>query len=111
MIVHPDDGAFKLIRAGGWRIAQGYEVAARNIDFIGEGQRDRLAGNCDGEITVRRDDTRDGAAAAGGQHADRVARADATARNRTGIAAEIEMRAIDPLHRKPKRHLLHARVV
>ena len=81
-------------------------VAAADVDLVGERQRDRLAGDRVLEIAVHRDDARDGAFAARGQHADLVPCSHHAARDRAGEAAEIEVRAVDPLHRQAERTLL-----
>ena len=79
------------------------DVAAAHIDLLGEGQRHRFASLRDLEIAVGGDDARDMRALARRMDHHLVAAPDLAARHRPGIAAEIEMRAVHPLHREAER--------
>jgi hypothetical protein len=75
-------------------------IAARDVDLIGEGQGHGLAGNGQRQIAVGGDDAGDAALAPRGLRADAVARFDRAAGDGAGEAAEVEVGAIDPLHRQ-----------
>ena len=78
-------------------------VAARDVDFVGQRQRDGVARFRALDLPVGDEDLRHRALAAGAGDDDRLAPLDPAARNRAGEAAKVEMRAVDPLHRKTER--------
>ncbi len=106
LVGHPHHDRLELIGDTRQVIRSGDDVAATDVDLVGERQRDRLAGNRMIEIAVHSDDARDGAFAARGQHANLVSLLHHAARDRAREAAEIEIRAVDPLHRHAQRALL-----
>ncbi len=77
-------------------------IAARDIHIVGQGQRDRVARHRLGPVAVRGDDPRNGGEASGSRHRHRIAGPDRAAGDSAGEAAEIEIWAVDPLHRKPE---------
>ena len=108
---HPDDGALELVGDLRGRSGRGDHVAARDVDLVGERQGDRLPGDGDRQVAAGGDDAGDAALPARRLGADRVARLDHAARDRSGEAAEVEVGAIDPLHRHPEHFLLPAGLV
>ena len=81
----------------------GQDIAARDVEFIRQSQRDRLAGAGAFKVAVGADDARDLRGFARSRDNDLVAGADGPARDRSGEAAKIEMRAVDPLHGEAER--------
>ena len=100
---HPEQLDLELVgdfrRLGGG----GDNVAARGVDLVGEGQRDGLARDGLAQVACLCDDSGYGGFAARGERADPVARLDAAGGDLAGEAAEIEVRAVDPLDRHPQR--------
>ena len=76
LVGHPDERGLELVGDARQVVRRGDDVAAAAVDFVGERQRDRLAGDGALEIAVHRDDARHGALAARRQHAHFVARVD-----------------------------------
>ena len=103
VVAHPDEMRGELVGDLGpvLRIAQ--DIAARDVELVGKGEGDGIAGRRAVEVAVGGDDPRDPRRAARPGDDDFVAGADRSARDRPGKSAKIEMRAIDPLHRKAKR--------
>ena len=94
LLVHPDEVGGELVgdfRAGASGGDQ--QVAARDVDLVGERQRDGVAGLRLREVAVVGDDPLTRVAAPGAGDDDGVARRDAAGRDGAGIAAEIEVRA------------------
>ena len=105
---HPDDRGFKLVGHAGRGVDRGNYVAARDVDFVGQGKRDGLADHSLVEVAIGGDDARHGAFAPRGLNADALARADEASGDRPGKAAKIEIGPVDPLHRQAERRALHA---
>ena len=78
-------------------------VAAADVDLVGQGERDRLAGDGLLQVAVEGDDPRDGALTARGQTPHAVTRPHGAADDQAGEAAEIEVGAVDPLDGHPER--------
>ena len=106
LVGHPHDDRLELVGHAGQVVRPRDDVAAADVDLVGERERDRLAGDRMVEVAIHRDDARDGALATRGQHADAVALPHHAAGDRAGEAAEIEVRPVDPLHRQPQRTVL-----
>ena len=102
-IRHPDQVGRELV--GNLRtVAQRRKhVAARNVDFVGKRDGDRISGLRGIEIAAGADDRLDLGRLPGRENRDFVARSGAAADNRPGKAAEIGVGPIDPLHRHPER--------
>ena len=100
---HPDQVGRELV--GNLRAIahRGKHVAAGNIDFVGERDGDRIAGDRGVEIAAGADNRLDPGGLPGRQHRDFIARPCPAAHDRAGKAAEIGIGTIDPLHRHPKR--------
>ena len=100
---HPDHMRGELV--GDLRPAVGryQEVAARDVEVVGEGERDRIAGRRGLEVAVRGDDPRDPGGGAGVGEPDQIAAANAAAGDGAGEAAELLVRPAHPLHRKAER--------
>jgi hypothetical protein len=89
--------------ACGWLVGGGDDIAARTVDLVGQAQRDRLSGDGLIQITAQRNDPGDRAGLARWQYPHLVARLDAAGGDQAGKAPEVEVRAVDPLHRQAKR--------
>jgi hypothetical protein len=98
LVRHPDDRRLELVRDLGRRRRGRDHIAAGDVDLVDQGQGDRLAGDRLAEVAIRGDDARR-ALAARGLHANALAGVDRPARDRSGEAAKVVMRTIDPLHR------------
>jgi hypothetical protein len=72
---HPDDGRLELVGGLRRRVGGGDDIAARAVDFVGQAERHRLAGDGLIQIAIQGDDARDRAGLARGQDADGIARA------------------------------------
>ena len=77
-------------------------VAAGDVDLVGQRQRDGVARLGGLDLAVGDQKARDRALAAGIGGDDAIASRDASARDRAGEAAKIQMRAVDPLHGQAK---------
>jgi hypothetical protein len=100
LVAHPHQGGFELVGDFGRAARAADHIAARDVDLVSERQRDRLAGHRQRQIAVGGDDATDRALAARGLRADAVARLDRAAGDGAGEAAEVEVGAVDPLHRQ-----------
>ena len=100
---HPDEMRGELV--GDLRPARRMRkhVAARDVDFVGERQRHRVARFGALLLLVGNEDGLDGRLLARSGDDDRLAARHAAARDRAGEAAEVEMRPVDPLHRQAER--------
>ena len=78
-------------------------VAAADVDLVGEGDGDRLAGDRLVEVAVLGDDALDVRLAPGGHDPDQVAGAHRAADDLAGEAAEVEVGPVHPLHRHAER--------
>ena len=105
LLVEPHDTRRDLVGDRGRRVNRRRDVAAADVDLLGEGERHRVAALRNFEIAVGGDDARDMDAPAGRLDHHLVARLDLAARHRAGIAAEIEMRPVHPLHGEAERLL------
>ena len=76
----------------------GQHIAARHVDFVGQGQRHRLARDGLIALAIRPDDARHLAAARARQGHDLVAAFDGARRDGSRIAAKVEIGTVDPLH-------------
>ena len=101
---HPDDVRLELVGDLGRVVGRGDHVAAADVDLVGERERDRLAGDRLVEVAVEGDDPRDRAASCP-DGSTRIASPGRTVPldDRAGEAAEVEVRAVDPLHRHAER--------
>ncbi|MNV56100.1 hypothetical protein D3C71_1483690 [compost metagenome] len=103
LIAHPDDRRLELVCHPGRCIDRRENVAPADIDLVLERNRDRLARDGFLKVTLARHDTRDPAFLPRRQDTEAIAALDAAADNDPGIAAEVEVRSVDPLHRHAKR--------
>ena len=94
---HPDERCLELVGGFGRVGGGGDDVAAAAVDLVGERERDGLAGHGLGQVAVEGDDAGDGGGLAGGDDADRVARADGAGGDQAGEAAVVGIGAVDPL--------------
>ena len=85
------------------RVGARDHVPARDVDLVGEDERDRLPGDRALELAVEGDDAGDRRLGAGGRGDDAIADRNATARDQAGIAAEAGIGPVRPLHRHPER--------
>ena len=90
-----------LRRAAG----SGDDVAATDVQFVGERQHDRLAGGRDLEIAIGGDDARDARTTPRRQRDDVLSGPDRTRGDRAGETAEVLVRATHPLHRHAEAEL------
>jgi hypothetical protein len=111
LVLHPDERGLELVGNACGRIGLRDEVAARDVDFVGERQRHGLARHGLGQVAVVGDDARHRAFLAGRLHPDAIARLDRAAGDGPGEAAKIQVRPVHPLHRQPERRALHALLV
>ena len=103
VVVHPHDVGLELVGDVGRRVVGAQHVAAADVDLVGEDEGDRLAGDGLVEVAVEGDDARDGARPTRRQDADPVAAAHAPTDDRPAEPAEVEVRAVHPLHRQAER--------
>ena len=75
-------------------------VAAADVDFARQRQRDRKWRKCFVEITVHRDDARNRRGLAGRQHDDLIAGPNDAALHGAAVAAERRIGPVDALHRE-----------
>jgi hypothetical protein len=75
-------------------------VAAADVDFVGERQRNRLRREGFGQVAIERDDPLDAARFATGEGHQLVPLADDARRDRAAEAAEVEVGSQDRLHGK-----------
>ena len=102
VLAHPDHLGGKLIDEFG-RIARvGKEIAARDVDLVGEGQGDGITGPGMVERAIERDDFADPRRSARAGDKNLIARRDRTRNHGPGKSAKLGMRPVDPLHRKTK---------
>nr|GFC87152.1 hypothetical protein [Tanacetum cinerariifolium] len=97
---HPDQHRVEGIRDLRDVVGVNQQVATGNIDLVFHGQRDRLTRTGVLQLTFEGDDGFHAAALAGRQHHHFVALAHDTAGQRTGEATEVQVRAVDVLHRE-----------
>ena len=111
LLVHPDQADLELVGHAGRVFCGGQHIAATAIDFFGQGQGDRLSGHGLLQVTVEGDDARDSALLSARQHAYPVTRTNHAAGDGAGEATEIQVGAVDPLHRHTERQFLLVRLV
>ena len=114
LFVHPHQRGFKLIRHGGLVFSAHQYVPAADVDLVFQRERDGLAAHRLRAVTigtVGTDDAGHAALAAGGQRAQPVTHAHFTRADGARKAAEIQVGAVDPLHRQAERLLLRGRTV
>ena len=100
MVAHPNHMSGKLVDEFG-RIARvGEDIAAGDVDLVGEGQSDRVAGAGAIERAVEGGDLTDSGRSTRAGEQDRVAGSDRARGDGSRKAAERGIRAVDPLHRK-----------
>ena len=80
-------------------------VAARRVDFVGEGHHDRVRRSGAEQVSAHGDDTRDCGFPSGGGRHDFIADLEAAGSDGAGEATEGVASAIDPLHRQPQRRI------
>ena len=105
LVRHPQQMRGELVRNIRARTGRGQYVAARNIHFIGKGQRDGVTGHGFRPVAVHGDDAGDNARLSRLGDRDRVARLHAPAGDGAGEAAEIQVGPVDPLHRQAERRV------
>ena len=100
LVGHPQQMGVELVAAGWRRAVVGrQQVAAADVDLVGERQGHRLPGDGGGEVATGGDDAANGGTAPARPGADAVARPQGTGGYGAGIAAEIGAGATHPLHR------------
>ena len=97
LIAHPHDRRLELVGHPGGSIRGGDDVAAADVDLVGQRQRDRLSRHGLVEIALMRDEPCHPAVPPRGLHADAITRPDGAARHDAGEPAEIGMGPVDPL--------------
>ena len=100
LLPHPDDMRGELVGELGTRAGPDQEVAAPDVDVVGEGQRDRVAGYGALDRAVEGDDLVDRGLDPRSHRHDLVALRDHAGGDGAGDAAEIEVGAANPLHRE-----------
>ena len=83
------------------------QVTAADINFILQHESDRFPGRRFRQIAVKGDDARHGGFHPRRQHFQALSYAHAAGGNRTGEPAEVEVRAVDVLHREAQRLAFH----
>jgi hypothetical protein len=78
-------------------------IAARNIDFVSEGERDRVPSTRGVSITIKRHDTFDRRFLSRRGHHDLISRCYRPGRHRACNPPKVQVGAVHPLDRKPKR--------
>ena len=109
LVAHPDDCRLELVGHPGGRIRGGDDVAAADVDLVGQRQRDRLPRDRVGEIAPIRDEARHAAFPPRRLHPNAVIRPNGPARHDAGEAPEVGVRPVDPLDGHPERGLLQPR--
>ncbi|MNN70748.1 hypothetical protein D3C81_1866230 [compost metagenome] len=109
--MHPDQADLELVGHAGRVFCGGQNIAAAAIDFVGQSQGDGLAGHGLLQITIEGNDARDSALLPGWQHTYAVAGTNHAAGDGAGETTEIEVGAVDPLHRHAERQFLLVRLV
>ena len=111
LVARPDDRGLELVRHLGRRVRGRDDVAARDVEFGGEGQRDRLARTGLREVPALGHDPRHAALLPGRLDPNAIAWLHDAARDGAREPAEVEMRAVDPLDGQAERQMLPARFV
>ena len=103
VIAHPDDVCGKLIRHLGARRRADQEIATGDIDLVRERDRDGVARSRRRLRALVGEKFLHPRGLAGTGDRDGIAGIDGSGCDCSGITAEIEIRSIDPLHRKTER--------
>jgi hypothetical protein len=109
LLLHPHQMRGELVGKLGALLRIDEEIAAREVDLVGEGQRHGIAGRRPLEWAVKSHDLLYPRLPPRAHDKHRIPRLDRARGNGAGEAAEISARPIDPLHRKAER--LRIRVV
>ena len=102
-VVQPDYPGRERVRNPDRRIGGRQHVAARYVDLAVEHERDRVASLGRRQDAVHGDDALDLGVGAGGLHDHAVAGPHPAADHGAGIAAEVEVGPVHPLHRHAER--------
>ncbi len=108
LLVHPDQRGFELVGHAGGHRGGGQQIAARDINFTVQRERDGLSGLRAGQVAILGHDARNDCFLARGQGAHLVAHGDGAAGDLAGEATEIHVGAVHPLHRQAERRVHHA---
>ena len=106
VVVQPHQRRLELVRDLRRILGGRDDIAARAVDLVGEGQRDRLARHGLVEVAREGHDPLERGGLARGQHAQGRARLCGPAGDEPGESAKVEIGAVDPLHRHPERLVL-----
>src|SRR5450759_416632 len=101
-LVHPDDVSLELIRYLRRPILLADDVPATDVDLVLEDEGDGLTDDCLIERSVIGRDPGDPAAPPGGEHSDWLTGSDSSPDDGAGIAPEVVVGPVDPLHRHPE---------
>src|SRR5262249_54551230 len=102
LLAHPHHMCGKLVRDRRARVICRDHITAADIDFLVEREGNGHAGLRLVEISLEGDDTGDLNRSANWQHRQPVAWTYRAREDRAGIAAEVCIRTVDPLHRHPE---------
>ncbi len=97
---HPHHASVELLGDRRQAVGVNQQIAATNIDLVGERQGHRLAGERFGQVAVGGHDGRHPAAPARGERHDFVTRSHHAGGESATETAKIQMRSVDILHRK-----------
>ncbi len=101
-IGHPHDVGIEAVAHLRLVLHFDQHIAATDVDFIGQGEGDRLIDIGFFKVAIEGNDFLDRACAPGGQGHDLLTRADHAGGDSAAEAPEVEVRAVDVLNRKPE---------
>ncbi|MNO80859.1 hypothetical protein D3C76_720790 [compost metagenome] len=111
LLVHPDQADLELVGDAGRIFCGGQDIATAAIDFVGQGEGNGLAGHGLLQVAIEGHDARNPALLPGRQHTHTVAGTNHAAGDGAGETTEIQVGAVDPLHRHAERQFLLVRLV
>jgi hypothetical protein len=100
LLIHPDHVGGKLVSDLGSFCRLGEDISAADVDFVSQSKGHRIAGFGARKFAIVCHDLLDARIAARCRNDDFVANRNAAGGDRSGVAAEIEVRPVHPLHRE-----------
>ncbi len=107
VVAHPDDGRLELVGHTRRGIGAREHVAAAGVDLVFERDGHGLTGDRARKVPAHGDHAGDAAFARRREDPHLVTGGDRAAHDRACEAAEVQVRAVDPLHRQPERRMRH----